>query len=145
MELHHLLRLIHITCFAAWFGTVLSSLFLLKALESRLTGPEDNSSVYAALLKHYIRMETRVTDVAFFGVIITGILLAGFYHGWSAGVFVKTALIVLQVILTMGYIVRSIRPITYPCSLAVYSNWYRLFGISLSMFALVLLATGFLL
>lgn len=145
MELHALLRLLHITCFAAWFGTVLSSLFLLKTLESRLTGKEGEGCEYAGLLKHYIRLETRITDIAFPGVVITGILLAQLYHGWSTWVLVKAGLIVLQVVLTMGYIVRAIRPIAYPCTNAEYGNWYRLFGISLSMFAVVLLVTFFLL
>ena len=145
MELHALLRFLHITSFAAWFGTVLSSLFLLKTLEKRLTDTESDSTAYAALLQHYIKLETKVADVAFIGVILSGILLAGLYHGWTIWVFVKSGLIVLQVALTLGYIMRSIRPLTYPCSLVQYQNWYRLFGISLSMFALVLLVTFFLL
>jgi putative copper export protein len=145
MDIHALLRLLHITCFAAWFGTVLSSLFLLKILENRLTGSEGESREFAALLKHYIRLETRVTDFVFTGCVITGILLAVFFHGWSLWVLVKSGLIMLQVILTMGYVIRSIRPVTYPCTRAEYRNWYRLFTISLCMFALILLITFFLL
>lgn len=146
MNTHALLRFLHITSFAAWFGTVLASLFLLKALETKLTGEEEGDTAgYAGLLQKYIRLETKVADIAFTGTIFSGIVLAGLYHGWTVWVLVKSGLIVLQVALTMGYIVKSLRPITYPCSPSEYRNWYRLFGISLSMFAFVLLVSFFLL
>ncbi|NTW63851.1 MAG: hypothetical protein HGA46_07150 [Chlorobiaceae bacterium] len=145
MDFHTLLRLLHITSFAAWFGTVLASLFLLKTLETTLTGKPDEAARDSVLLRSYIKLETRVADIAFIGVIITGILLASLYHGWGVWVFVKSGLIILQVALTMGYIVRYIQPLGYPCSPEAYRNWYRLFTISLTMFALVLLVTFFLL
>ncbi len=144
--LHTILRLIHVTCFAAWFGTVLASLFLLKTLEPKLTGKEEGSPAeYSKLLQNFIRLETKVADTAFKAVILSGLLLAGLYHGWHLAVFIKIGLVVLQVALTLGYIMRSIRPLTYPCTPSEYAKWYRLFSISLSMFALVLLTTFFLL
>jgi hypothetical protein len=146
MDYHSILRFIHIVSFAAWFGSVLSSLFLLKTLEPILSGKKGNNVMeYAALLQKYIKLETKVADVSFIGVILSGLLLAGFYHGWTVWVFVKSGLIVLQVILTLGYIIRAIQPLSYPCSPSEYSRWYRLFAISLSMFALVLLTSFFLL
>ncbi|NTW82763.1 MAG: hypothetical protein HGB36_05270 [Chlorobiaceae bacterium] len=146
MDFHSILRLIHIVSFAAWFGSVLASLFILKTLEPELAGKEaKKAKEYASLLQKYIKLETKVADVSFIGVILSGLLLAGFYHGWTVWVFVKSGLIVLQVILTLGYIIRAIQPLSYPCSPAEYSRWYRLFTISLSMFALVLLTSFFLL
>jgi len=51
MNTHSLLRFLHITSFAAWFGTVQASLFLLKALETKLTGEEEGDTAgYAGLL-----------------------------------------------------------------------------------------------
>ncbi len=90
MDFHTLLRLLHITSFAAWFGTVLASLFLLKTLETSLTGKPDEAARDSVLLRSYIKLETRVADIAFIGVIITGILLASLYHGWGVWVFVKS-------------------------------------------------------
>jgi putative membrane protein len=145
MNMQDILRMIHITCFAAWFGTVLASLFLLKALEPDLTGENMKAADRAALLQSFIKLETKVADVAFIGVIVSGVLLAQFFHGWTPWVFIKSLLIILQVALTMGYIVKSIRPLTYPCSARQYSAWYRLFSISLTMFAIVLGITFFLL
>ncbi|MEC9486110.1 MAG: hypothetical protein UMU76_01225 [Prosthecochloris sp.] len=59
--------------------------------------------------------------------------------------FVKIGLVALQLALTMGYIIKQIQPLAYPCNPAEYRKWYQLFTISLSMFALVLLVTFFLL
>lgn len=145
MDYHLILRFFHVTCFAAWFGTVLASLFLLRTLEPRLTGSARQAPEDARLLREFIRLETKVADVAFIGVLASGILLAVFFHGWSVWLRVKTFLIVLQVVLTMGYIIRAIRPLSYPCLPDEYRNWYRLFAISLIMFALVLSVTFFLL
>ena len=145
MVFHTILRFLHIIFFAAWFGSVLTSLFFLKAVESNLTGNDGNHIEFAQLLKRFLKLETKVADVAVIGVILSGILLAVFYHGWSTWVFVKSLLIVLQIALTIGYIIRSVRTLTYPCSKREYGNWYRLFGISLTMFALVLIVTFFLL
>ncbi len=145
MVFHTLLRFLHIIFFASWFGTILASIFLLKALEEKLTSSDNNHAEYAALLQRFLKLETKVADVAVIGVIITGIMLAALYHGWTIWVFVKSLLIVLQIVLTIGYIIRSVRTISYPCPKSEYMNWYRLFGISLTMFALVLVVTFFLL
>ncbi len=145
MFFHALLRFLHIIFFASWFGTILASLFLLKALESKLTSPDDHNTEYSAFLQRFLKLETKVADVAVIGVIISGIMLAALFHGWTIQVFVKSALIVLQIVLTISYIMRSVRSISYPCSKSEYGNWYRLFGISLIMFFLVLVVTFFLL
>ena len=143
--LHTLLRFVHVTAFAAWFGSVLASLYFLKSIEEKLTGNSSNTGEYTSLLQRYIKLETKIADTGFKTVIITGILLAALYHGWTLWVFVKIGLIVLQVALTLGYITRSIRTLSYPCSTADYKRWYRLFTISLTMFALVLTISFFLL
>jgi uncharacterized membrane protein len=145
MTFHTILRFLHIIFFASWFGTVLASLFILKALEEKLTSKESNHKEYAALLQRFLKLETKVADVAVIGVILSGIMLAGLYHGWTIWIFVKSGLIILQIILTIGYIMRSVRTLSYPCSKSAYGNWYRLFGISLTMFSLVLLVSFFLL
>lgn len=145
MAIKTTLLFVHVTCFAAWFGTVLASLFLLKTLESRLTGSASRAAEDAVLLREFIKRETKVADVAFIGVVISGILLASFFHGWTLWVVVKSLLIILQVALTMGYIIRAIQPLTYPCSPESFRNWYKLFAISLTMFAVVLGITFFLL
>jgi len=143
--LHTLLRLLHVVSFAAWFGSVLASLYFLKCIEEKLTGNASNIGEYTSLLQRYIKLETKVADTGFKVVIVTGILLAALYHGWTFWVFVKIALIVLQVALTLGYITRSIQTLSYPCSVNDYKRWYRLFTISLTMFALVLSISFFLL
>jgi len=143
--LHTLLRFLHITSFAAWFGSVLASIYFLKTIEDKLTGNASNTTEYTALLQRYIKLETKIADTGFKVTIITGILLATIYYGWTLWVFVKIALIALQVFLTIGYIKRSIHKLKYPCSVADYKRWYRLFSISLTMFALVLLISFFLL
>ncbi len=106
MDLHALLRLMHITSFAAWFRTVLASLFLLKTLEPELTDNASDAPKYAAILKQFNKRETKVADVAFIGVILSETLLAWLYHGWCEWVFVKTALLVVQAAVAMGYIIR---------------------------------------
>jgi len=143
--LHTLLRFLHITSFAAWFGSVLASIYFLKTIEEKLTGNAGNTAEYSSLLQRYIKLETKVADTGFKMVIVTGILLAALYHGWTLWVFVKIALIVVQVVLTLGYITRSIRTLSYPCAVSDYKRWYRLFAISLTMFALVLTVSFFML
>ncbi len=143
--IHTLLRLLHITSFAAWFGSVLASIYFLKSIEEKLTGNTSNIGEYTSLLQRYIKLETKIADTGFKMVIVTGILLASLYHGWTLWVFVKIALIVLQVALTLGYITRSIRTLSYPCTGIEYAKWYRLFTLSLTMFAVVLTVSFFLL
>ncbi len=81
MVFHTILRFVHIVSFAAWFGTILASLFFLKAIESKLTGNGNGNSTkeFAALLQRFLKLETKVADVAVIGVILSGILLAVFY------------------------------------------------------------------
>ena len=145
MDWHAILRFIHVTSFATWFGTVFASLLLLKTLEPKLTGPNNNLGDYPTFLQTYIRLETKVADAGFKTAIISGILLAFFFHGWTTGILIKLGLIILQVVLTMGYIIKAIHPLNYPCPYSDYKKWYNLFTISLSMFALVLGVTFFLL
>lgn len=148
MDIHALLRLVHITSFAAWFGTILASYFLLKALEPRLAGKglqQEQAAEDHALLRRFIKLETKIADVAVIGVIVSGLLLAHFHHGWSVWVFVKIGLMALQVALTLGYIIKAIQPITYPCTVPQYRPWYRLFAISFTMFGIMLAVTFFLL
>ena len=76
MAFHTILRSLHIIFFASWFGTILASLFLLKSLESKLTGNDENTPEFAALLQRFLKLETKVADVAVIGVIITGIILS---------------------------------------------------------------------
>jgi putative copper export protein len=144
MDFHALLRLVHITGFAAWFGTIFATLFLLKTLEPGLTGDKQQAEEYSMLLRRFIKLETKVADVAVISVILSGLLLAQFYQGWTPWVFAKIGLLVLQIALTMGFIVKAIQPIAYPCDTTRYRAWYRLFAISFSMFAVVLLVTFFL-
>lgn len=145
MDWHAILRLIHVTSFATWFGTVFASLFLLKTLEPKLTGPNNDPGDYPLLLQTYIKLETKVADAGFKTAIVSGLLLAFFFHGWTIPVLIKTGLIILQVALTMGYIIKAIHPLKYPCSRSDYKKWYNLFTISLTMFALVLGVTFFFL
>ena len=144
MDFHALLRLIHITGFAAWFGTIFASFFLLKTLESGLTGEQQQADDYSLLLRRFIKLETKVADVAVISVILSGLLLAQFYEGWTLWVFAKIGLVLLQIALTMGFIIKAIQPITYPCDTAKYTAWYKLFTISFSMFGIILIVTFFL-
>ncbi|ACF46618.1 MAG: hypothetical protein OQK66_01990 [Prosthecochloris sp.] len=145
MDWYTLLKFIHVTSFALWLGTVFASIFLLRTLEPVLTGSEKEIARYPEFLKTYIKLETSVADKGFKTTVISGLLLALFFHGWTLWVFVKIGLIILQVVLTMSYIIKAIQPLSYPCSPGDYANWYKLFSISLTMFALVLLVTFFLL
>ncbi len=144
MDFHAILRLVHITGFAAWFGTIFASFFLLKTLEPGLTGEAKQAQEYRGLLMRFIKLETKVADVAVISVIVSGLLLAHFYNGWTPWVVAKIVLLVLQIALTMGYIVKVIQRITYPCDILQYRAWYRLFAISFTMFSLVLAITFFL-
>ena len=85
MVFHTILRFVHIVSFAAWFGTILASLFFLKAIESKLTGNGDNTAEYAQLLQRFLKLETKVADVAVIGVILSGILLAVLYTDGHCG------------------------------------------------------------
>ncbi|NTU59148.1 MAG: hypothetical protein HGB00_09605 [Chlorobiaceae bacterium] len=145
MDFHAILRLVHITGFAAWFGTIFASFFLLKTLEPGLTGEQAKAQEYRTLLMRFIKLETKVADTAVISVIVSGLLLAHFYHGWTPWVVVKITLMILQIALTMGYIVKAIQPITYPCQAARFRSWYKLFTISFTMFAIVLAVTFFFL
>jgi len=145
MDWHTVLRFIHITSFATWFGTVFASLIVLRALAPHLTGSAGDIADYPDFLQRFIKLETRVADTGFKTALVSGLLLAVFFHGWTVGLFIKTGLIILQVALTMGYIIKAIQPLSYPCSESDYKKWYTLFTISLSMFALVLSVTFFLL
>lgn len=135
-----LLRMVHVASFAAWFGTVLASLLLLKALKPKLTGEEGESAAEdaALLLRRYIGLETKVADGALLSLVASGILMAFLHHGWTGWVWAKVALLVIQAALTMGWIIRFIQPIAYPCPERQFSSWNRLFALSLSMFAVVL-------
>jgi putative membrane protein len=143
MDFHALLRLVHITAFAAWFGTIFASFFLLKTLEPGMTGEEKQARDYRGLLMRFIKLETKVADVAVISVIVSGLFLAHFYQGWTPWVFTKITLLILQIALTMGYIVKVIQRITYPCDALTYRSWYRLFSISFTMFGIVLAVTFF--
>lgn len=144
MDFHALLRLVHITGFGAWFGTIFASMFLLRALEPGMTGDQGKAPEYRGLLMRFIGLETKMADIAVVSVLLSGLLLAHFYHGWTPWTAVKVVLLLLQVALTMGYIVRKIQPISYPCDKATFASWYRLFALSFSMFAAVLAVTFFL-
>lgn len=145
MDLHAILRLVHITGFAAWFGTIFASMFLLRTLEPGMTGEAEKAKEYKMLLMRFIGLETKIADVAVISVLLSGLILAHFYHGWTPWVVVKIVLLILQIALTMTYIVRKIQPISYPCDAVRFSSWYRLFTISLTMFGIVLAVTFFLL
>ncbi len=145
MDFHAVLRLVHITGFAAWSGTIFASMFLLRTLEPGMTGEEEKAKEYRGLLMRFIGLETKVADVAVVAVLLSGLLMAHFYHGWTLWVAVKIMLLMLQIAVTMGYIFKKIQPIAYPCDTARFASWYRLFAISLTMFAIVLAVTFFLL
>lgn len=135
---YNLLILIHIACFALWMGAVAASLFVVRVLEPRLTVSGKNVEEDAALLKGYIRLETKMVDVVFIALIISGVLLAQFYIGWTTWVFVKIGLLVLQFGATIGYVFKQIVPISYPCPPEIYKRWNNLFKISLTSFAITL-------
>lgn len=141
--MYQLLLLIHITCFALWMGAVAASLLVVRTLEPRLTGVEGDAAADAGLLRAYIRREVKFVDVVFAGVLISGIVLAQVYYGWTPWVFLKIGLFVAQFAATMAYIHRFIRSLSYPCSPQLYRRWYGLFGLSLSFFLLTLLVVFF--
>lgn len=142
---YHLLLLIHITCFAIWMGAIVASLLLVRTLQPRLTAPNStaNAEQDAALLQSYIRREIKLVDVVFLGVLLSGVVLAQGYTGWTAWVLVKVGLFITQVAATMGYVFWRVRPLTYPCSPHDYRRWYELIALSLSFFALTLLVVYF--
>ncbi|MBN1928006.1 MAG: hypothetical protein JW764_00465 [Chlorobiaceae bacterium] len=144
MDFHALLRVAHITGFAAWFGTIFASLFLLKTLQPGLTGEKKQAEEYSLLLRRFIKLETKVADAAVILVILSGLLLAHFHAGWTPWVFAKIGLVLAQIALTIGYIIKAIQPIAYPCEPSRYTAWYRLFTISFSMFGIILIVTFFL-
>lgn len=124
-------------------GAVAASLLVVRTLEPRLTGVEGDAAVDAGLLRAYIRREIKLVDVAFAGVLISGIVLAQVYYGWTSWVFLKVGLFIAQFVATMAYIHRFIRPLSYPCSPQQYRRWYGLFAVSLGFFALTLLVVFF--
>ena len=142
MGVYQLLVFLHVTCFAIWFGSVVVSLMLIRVLEERLTDPQ-RAAQFSDFLGSYIRLETKVVDVAFLGVAVTGVIMAQFFAGWSPWTIGKLALYVAQFGLTLWYIGARIRPLRYPCSRLEYRRWYELFAVSLGLFAVVLLWTFF--
>jgi hypothetical protein len=141
--MYNTLLFIHVTCFALWFGAVAASLLVVRTFQSRLTDLSRDPSDDLLLFRAYIRKETRLVDVVFIGLIISGTALAHFYMGWTTWVFVKLGLLVLQFICTIGYVFTTITKISYPCPPDVYRRWYILFGISFFFFAITLLTVFF--
>lgn len=140
--MYRALLLIHVACFAIWMGAVVASMLVIRTLQARLTRP-DGDPADAELLRAYIRREVKLVDVVFVGVLVSGIALAQYYVGWSSWAFAKLALYFVQFGATIAFIRLRIRPIGYPCTPALYGRWYQLFGVSLGMFAVVLLVTYF--
>lgn len=135
--MHSLLLLLHVVCFALWFGAVAASALVVRVLQPRLT--DDASGARdAELLRAYIRLEVKLVDVAFFGVLISGVLLAQFFVGWSTWTVVKLSLYFAQFAATMLYIGKYVRPLAYPCSLSEYRRWHGVFVIALVFFSLAL-------
>ncbi len=142
MSVYQWLLLIHVVCFAIWFGSVVVSWLLIRALEERLTDPQ-RAAQFAELLRHYIRLETRVVDVAFVGVVVTGVVLAQFFVGWSPWVIGKLVLYLIQFGLTLWYLLVHLRPLRYPCSPREYRRWYELLTLSFVVFGASLVWTYF--
>lgn len=140
--MYSLLLLLHIVCFALWFGAVAASALVIRTLQPRLTDAASGAHD-AELLRTYIRLEVKLVDVAFFGVLISGVLLAQFFVGWSTWTVVKLSLYLVQFAATMLYITKYIRPLAYPCSFAEYRRWYGVFGVALVFFSLTLAWTYF--
>jgi len=82
-------------------------------------------------------------DVVFTAVILSGVLLAQFYTGWTTWVAIKMILIFAQFAATIGFIHRYVRSLTYPTTPDLYRRWYVLFTISLSFFTVILLVVFF--
>ncbi|MFN3395003.1 MAG: hypothetical protein ACK424_10640, partial [Candidatus Thermochlorobacter sp.] len=72
--MYSLLLLLHVVCFALWFGAVAASALVIRTLQPRLTDAASGAHD-AELLRTYIRLEVKLVDVAFFGVLISGALL----------------------------------------------------------------------
>jgi hypothetical protein len=140
--MYHSLLMIHVVCFALWMGAVVASLLVVHTFESRLTRPDGLASD-GELLRAYIRHEVKLVDVAFISLLISGVALAQFYIGWSSWVLLKIGLFIAQFAATIGIIYLRIRPITYPCTPALYRRWYLLFSVSFSFFAITLLVVYF--
>lgn len=119
-------------------GAVAASLLVIRVFESKLTALNQDVSADAAMLRAYVRLETKMVDVVFIGAIVSGILLAQFYTGWTTWVFIKIGILVLQFAATIGYVAAAIMRVTYPCPPEVYKRWYKLFSISLTSFAIML-------
>ncbi|MGQ9549678.1 MAG: hypothetical protein ACUVSY_02015 [Roseiflexus sp.] len=141
--MYQFLLLIHVACFALWMGAVAASLLIVHTLEPRLTGTAGNVTPDADLLRAYIRREVKFVDVVFAGVLISGIMLAQLYTGWTPWVLAKIGLFIAQFVATMAYIQVFIRPLTYPCPPHLYRRWYGLFAVSLSFFTVTLLVVFF--
>ncbi len=140
--MYRALLFLHVSCFALWMGAVAASMLVIRTLEPRLTSPE-RATQDSDLLKTYIRYEVKLVDVAFFGVLFTGVALAHFYVGWTLWTVVKLALYFVQFGATMFYIAMFIKPLVYPCSPHDYQRWYGLFATSFSLFFIVLVWTYF--
>ncbi len=142
MDIYRWLVLVHVVCFAIWFGSVVVSWLLIRALEERLTDAQ-RAEPFAALLRHYIRLETRVVDVAFVGVVVTGVAMAQFFVGWSPWVVGKLVLYLVQFGVTLWYLLVHLRPLCYPCTAREYRRWYELLTLSFVVFGLSLVWTYF--
>ncbi|MCS7002169.1 MAG: hypothetical protein NZ518_04890 [Dehalococcoidia bacterium] len=139
-----LLLFIHVTSFAVWLGAVVASLLFVRSLEKRLTGQEGDPAVAAAILRGYILRETKLVDVLFPTVVVSGVLMATFLPPyWTAWTWTKLALVALQFVGTIGFVRLFVRRIRYPCTVAEYRRWYQLFAISLSFFGATLLVVFF--
>lgn len=141
--MYQFLLLIHVACFALWMGAVAASLLVVRTLEPRLTDVTGDASQDAGLLRAYIRREVKLVDVVFAGVLISGVMLAQLYTGWTPWVLTKIGLFIAQFVATMAYIQVFIRPLMYPCPPHHYRRWYGLFAVSLSFFAITLLVVFF--
>ncbi len=136
--MYQFLLLIHVACFALWMGAVAASLLVVRTFEPRLTTGDGDVTADAALLRAYIRREVKFVDAVFAGVLISGIVLAQLYTGWTPWVLTKVGLFIAQFVATMAYIQVFIRPLTYPCPPFLYRRWYGLFAVSLGFFAVTL-------
>lgn len=85
-------------------GAVAAPLLVVRTLEPRLTDVTGDTSRDAGLLRAYIRREVKLVDVVFASVLISGILLAQLYTGWTPWVLTKIGLFIAQFVATMAYI-----------------------------------------
>ncbi len=137
------LILIHVLSFAIWLGLVLASFIVIRVLEPKLTDARADIPAFQGILQSYIKGETKFIDFTFPTLLISGLLLAGFFTGWNYWVFTKIVLVVLQFAATIGFIFSRIRKIEYPCSRKMYKKWYMLVGISLTFFTINILFVYF--